>query len=252
MDAENNFKVRLIPVASLKNGASSSAVRAAQVSFDVTPGFSESRTADYTPVIPIHMPGAVQVYRNTSSRSFEISAILISRSIEDARANMANLQKLRGWMMPYFGMTSTITAEQADYRNSQPSDPSNATSVDEETSAADRIRYEGIQLRGAPPDVLFLYAYSTSSNDTRPHADGDVSRVNINRVPVVMTSLNITYPEDVDYIPVYNVSRGRPTRTAEPFPRKMAVSVTLVETHSPREYERFNLNDYKTGNLVNF
>lgn len=243
---ENNFKVRLIPVASLKNSADLSGIRASQVSFDVTPGFSESRSAEYTPVVPIHMPGAVQVYKNTNSRSFEISAMLISRNIEDALKNMSDLQKLRGWMMPYFGKSSTLT-------NAQDQARSMGSKVDASNDqASNRIKYEGVQLRGAPPDVLFLYAYSTGQNDTRPHIDGDASRVNINRVPVVMTNLNITYPDDVDYIPVYDRSKGNPTSYAEPFPKKMTITVSLVETHSPREYERFNLGDYKLGNLTNF
>ena len=107
----------------------------------------------------------------------------------------------------------------------------------------------GVELLGAPPDVLYLYAYSSGvssgAGQDRPNKYG----VNINKVPVVVTSLNITYPDDVDYIPTY--SNGDP-RKSEPFPVKMDVEISLVETHSPREYERFDLMKYKKGVLVNF
>lgn len=251
-DSENNYKVRLIPIASLTYGGDPSSIRESQVAFDVTPSFTETRSAEYTPVTPVHMPGAMQVYKHTNSRQFEITAHLISRSVGDALKNMAYLQKLRGWLLPYFGATDTINDSQRQARanasytqtnqNLQPQTPQ-----ERDSSVRRRVQTEGVQLRGAPPDVLYLYAYSSGANDLR----GIGPRVNINRVPVVMTNLGITYPEDVDYIPVFDPSEG-PSQTSEPFPRKMDVSISLVETHSPREYEKFDLMAYKLGNLVNF
>lgn len=251
-DSENNYKVRLIPIASLTYGGDPSSIRNSQVAFDVTPSFSETRSAEYTPVTPVHMPGAMQVYKHTNSRTFEITAHLISRNVEDALKNMANLQKLRGWLMPYFGATDTITDPQRNNRNnasySQTGQPLPEQSPEQrQAQLIQRVQNEGVQLRGAPPDVLYLYAYSTGTNDGR----GIGPRVNVNRVPVVMTNLGITYPEDVDYIPVYD-PLDLPTQNSEPFPRKMDVSITLIETHSPREYEKFDLMAYKLGNLVNF
>lgn len=247
----NEFKIRLIPMASLVTGQAAD-VRGSQVTFDVTPTFSESRSTEYTPVTPVHMPGAVQMYKHTNSRNFEIGAVLISRNIEDAIKNMSDLQKLRGWMMPYFGTTSTVSSNQQNNRNAVQANNNTmgpTQFIDPSLTQADRVLNEGVQLRGAPPDVLYLYAYSTATNDER---SGGPQRVNINRVPVVMTNLSITYPDDVDYIPVYNASGGGPTKAAEPFPRKLTVSISLVETHSPREYERFDLLKFKQGKLTNF
>lgn len=258
-EIENKYKVRLVPISSLLNGAGE-AVRASQVAFDVTPQFSESRTVEYTPVTPVHMPGAIQIYKHTNSRNFEISATMISRNVADALKNMANLQKLRGWMMPYFGATDTLTNENNRERSGRSTDngpPTRAeplvlTAADKQANAADRVKNEGVQLRGAPPDVLYLYAYSTSGNDSRAGSAGGITRVNINKVPVVLTSLSIAYPDDVDYLPVYDAAKGGPNGYTEPFPKKLTVTVSLVETHSPREYERFDLAAFKLGNLIKF
>lgn len=258
-DIENKYKVRLIPIAALTNGENPDAIRKSQVVFDVTPAFSESRSAEYEALTPVHMPGAVQMYKRTNSRSFEITAHLISRNVQDALKNMAYLQLLRAWMMPYFGASDTLTDKNRQARNensarraNQPGSGSTPLSDTERNAAArDRISSEGVQLKGAPPDVLYLYAYSNNQIDTRSGSTV-FTPVNINRVPVVMTNLGITYPEDVDYIPVYDVSEAPDSTFTQPFPRKMDVSISLVETHSPREYERFDLAAYKLGNLTNF
>lgn len=248
---ENNYMVRLVPIASISVGDPAQ-VRQSTVAFKVTPAFSENRTAEYTPVTPIHMPGAMQVYKHTNSRTFSVTAHLISRNINDAIQNMADLQKLRAWLLPYFGATDTLSSAQTANRKSATYSQTNQNTEPQSQAERDalvrqRIQTEGVQLRGAPPDVLYLYAYSANANDIR----GVGPRVNINRVPVVMTSLDIVYPEDVDYIPVYTQGSG-PTGRTEPFPRKMDVTLTLIETHSPREYEKFDLLAYKLGNLPNF
>lgn len=241
---ENRYKVRLIPISSLIGGEDPDTIRASQVAFDVTPQFAESRSAEYSAVTPVHMPGAIQVYKHTNSRNFEIGAMLISRTVADARRNMANLQKLRGWLLPYFGAgSSTLTDAHKQARANK------SRETDASQTQADRIKNEGVELRGAPPDVLYLYAYSTSGNDL--NGSREQPRMNINRVPVVMTSLNITYPDDVDYIPVYPEDED-PSSSSEPFPVKMQISVSLLETHSPREYENFNLQKFKQGNLISF
>ncbi len=251
-DIENNFKVRLIPISSLTYGGDPTSIRNSQVAFDVTPTFSESRSAEYAQVTPVHMPGAMQVYKHTNSRSFSVGAHLVSRNVSDAIKNMATLQKLRAWLLPYFGeRTNTLSSSQQENRKaSQARTNQNTgplTQEERDAKARERIVSEGVQLRGAPPDILYLYAYSSGTNDLR----GQGPRININRVPVVLSSLEITYPDDVDYIPVYDPEDG-PTGNTEPFPRKMDVSLTLLESHSPREFEQFDLLAYKLGNLANF
>lgn len=257
--ADLNYKVRLISVASLAGIGSYD-----EVVFNVTPRFSESREVDYTSLTPVHLPGSIQVYKNTRARTFSLTAHLVSRTMEEATVNMIYLQTLRGWTMPYFGNSST-TAAAVDQRKAA---AAAQRSKDQDYYTTDRLERSldaseqnkialarqqssgtGVELLGAPPDVLYLYAYSSGvssgTGQDRPNKFG----VNINKIPVVMTSLNITYPDDVDYIPTY--SNGDP-RKSEPFPVKMDVDISLVETHSPREYERFDLMKYKKGVLVNF
>ena len=253
---ENNYKVRLISVASFMGTAG----LREQVIFDVTPKFSESREVEYAPITPVHMPGSIQVYKNTKSRTFTIGARFVSRTVAEATQNMRYLQRLRGWTMPYFGASSTLDSTSQQIRNNA---KTGQTRTDQLTGSGDdrvltpeesmEIRQSqmqtGTELLGAPPDVLYLYAYSTSKNDGNSSGRPTISGVNINRIPVVMTSLNITYPDDVDYIPTN--SNGSPD-ISEPFPIKMDVDITLIETHSPREYEQFDLIKYKRGVLVNF
>lgn len=245
----NNYKVQLIPISSLRNGAYQD-VNTSRVVFEVTPSFTESRTAEYAAVTPAHMPGSIQIYKSTASRTFGVEAKLISRTSQEAQVNRRYLQMLRGWLLPYFGSTTTLSDKQklnryvSDLNTNQ-----GFTFEDQNIAAKERIQHFGVQLTGAPPDVLYLYAYSSSANyDT---GDRKFGTSNVNRVPVVLTSLTITYPEDVDYIPV-SETLSSTTQSVEPFPVSINVSLQLIETHSPTEYERFDLNAYKTGTLANF
>lgn len=85
----------------------------------------------------------------------------------------------------------------------------------------------GKDMLGAPPDVLNFSAY------------GDKT---IGKISVVMISLNITWPNDVDYIS---------TSTGEPFPVILNVDISLKEAWSPKEYTGFDLYAYKKGDLTN-
>ena len=85
---------------------------------------------------------------------------------------------------------------------------------------------------GAPPEVVYLSAYASNN-----------SQRNLYRIPVVVNQLSIPYPSEVDYIQ---------TETGEPFPTLMTIDMNLTETHSPSAYSKFNLADYRKGNLSNF
>lgn len=240
---ENNFKVRLISVLDMAQGYPKDST---QVIFEVTPTLSESRSVDYTPVQPVHMPGGIQVYKFTGSRTFELSAHFISRNVSDAYKNIKNLQTLRSWTLPFFGSSSTDFTGNRNI-SATPSPYAQATPDQQMSMGQDKIKQSGtagVNLLGAPPEVLYLYGYSASQSSDRL----DINGININRIPVVLTSLNFSYPEDVDYIPV-EITPGKKT---EPFPVKMDVTISLTETHSPVEYERFDLLSYKSGSLKNF
>lgn len=240
-----NSKVRLVSV--LSSNRNAPGILRKQVVFDVTPTFNESRSVEYTSVQPVHMPGGIQIYKHTNSPSFSIVAHFISRNTNDALKNIQNLQILRSWTRNFFGKSATTfsSGRSRDQSDAQLEPMNVADSTD---MSIDRIKNStssnssiGVNLLGAPPEVLYLYGYSSQSVDRK-----NVVGVNINRIPVVLTTLDITYPEDVDYIPIQT------TKGAEPFPVKMDVSMTVMETHSPIEYENFSLEAYKSGTLANF
>ena len=214
------YKVRLVSVIGLSTAFNPGDI--SSVVFENTPGFTETGGVEYAAVQPIHMPGSVQMYKFTNARSFTITTKLISRNTADALRNITYLQTLRSWRYPFFGASSS--------------------------TANGSLGNQGVELLGAPPEVLYLYAYSTGQNDKRTPSNGGSSFVNINRVPVVLANLSITYPDDVDYLPISMTPSG----TTEPFPIKIELSITLTETHSPSEFEAFSLTDYKQGNLRGF
>jgi hypothetical protein len=78
---------------------------------------------------------------------------------------------------------------------------------------------------GAPPDVLYLNAYG---------------KYHLHEVPVLLMTYSWTYPDDIDYIA---------SETGHPVPRIIDVSLSFVETHSPKEFESFDLNQYRGGQL---
>jgi hypothetical protein len=191
------------------------------------------------------MPGGIQVYKSTGSRTFEIGAHFISRNTADALQNIKNLQTLRSWTLPFFGASTTsfsgtnnISANPSPYYDMDTplTAPVGQSQITDSTS--------GVNLLGAPPEVLYLYGYSSIASKDRKNVNG----INLNRIPVVVTSLGISYTDDVDYIPV----TMSPTQQTEPFPVKMDVTISLAETHSPVDYEQFNLLSYKLGTLKNF
>lgn len=204
------------------------------VIFEASPVLSESRTVDYAPVTPVHMPGSIQVYKRTNSRAFSLTAQLISRNVEQAGQNMKYLQLLRGWTMPYFGIRSgTDGFTRSDMTSNGWDAASNNGTIDDRTS-----------MLGAPPDVLYLYAYTNNRNSSEDRMTMVDGQINLKKLPVVITSLGIDYPDDVDYIPA--------SPSGEPFPVKMSVRIELAETHSPKGYEQFSLSMFKKGQLVQF
>jgi len=251
----NRFKVKLVQerIDTRTNSRESNPANVGQkkgrwdssrVVFDVTPDIMESREVKYKTLEPIHMPGQIFIYGGTNSRMFALSNIkLISRTIAEATKNMNILWTLRGWTMPYFGegssdLTNEERANRRDLRDGS-LDPSQKAD-----QRAGKLKL-GKSLLGKPPEVLLLSAYSNI---------GDLSSVNgrrnrqfatnLSNIPVVITSLNIPYPSDVDYIPDQN---------GQPIPRVMSIDIQLQETHAPREYTRqFSLQDFRQGILDRF
>lgn len=195
------------------------------VTFDVTPDISESGSVTYKTVDPLHAPGSILVYALTPSRVFQVSSIrLISDTTSNADMNLRTIQLLRSWRMPRFGQPMGQGAS----TTAKITEKSKLGGIDGNyISSPSRL--------GTPPPVLLFSAYSNTNVSNKMQ--------HINRIPVVIENLNITYPSDVDYVP---------TSSGVPMPIIMSIDLTLKETHSPNEYDRFNLDDYRNGILKGF
>jgi hypothetical protein len=86
------------------------------------------------------------------------------------------------------------------------------------------------RMMGAPPPVLEFFGW----------------RGLVGSVPVVMTSLNWTWPKDCDWIPTTSTTGSGTV----PFPTVMTVQFTLVESFSASQFNRFNLEAFASGDMV--
>jgi hypothetical protein len=80
-----------------------------RVVFTVMPTIDESHTAQYDSFSPLHHPGQILKYRSTDSRTWSISAKLISRTPEEASENLDAINLIRSWVMPYYGIGTEST-----------------------------------------------------------------------------------------------------------------------------------------------
>lgn len=242
-EIQNQYKVRL----ELANpyrylNATAAEQRNRSVSFKVTPDVTENRNVNYKTLDPLHMPGQIYVYSGTSSRTFQLSNIrLISRTTKEATDNMRMLHLLRSWAMPYFGNSGTLDSDNKTARAAGVQVDPNLSEADQEVQ---RRKARGTELLGSPPDILLLSAYSPRGEFvSRGGTNRRMMATNIHNVPVVVTNLTIPYPSDVDYIP---------TDDGQPMPRMMTIDIQLSETHSPQEYNKFSIQDFRNGVLTNF
>lgn len=214
------FKVRLKQAKGASSGVDASTLADMQVVFDATPDISENGTVNYKNIDPVHAPGSILVFSSTGARTFQLSGIkLFSRNGEEATRNFDRVQKLRAWRYPVFGRS----VEDKDY---------------------------GTPLLGSPPAVLTFSAYG------RPGGSSESGMANslINRVPVVITSLGIDYPSDVDYLPTIKVKDPALAHIPSgiPVPAIWTISLTLMECHSPTQYQQFSITDFRKGILDGF
>lgn len=161
-----------------------------------------------------------------------IPGVPLSESQKQKLLTSSNKQKAQALLSQMYArdglQSSNFNMQPGSYRR-----------VPVQTATTTTTSQTGSQFLGAPPEVLYLTAYSNPSV-----SGAQLDRMtNIFRIPVVIESLGITYPNDVDYIP---------TIENEPFPIIMNISLSLRETHSPREFENFDLFKYRDGKLPGF
>lgn len=235
----NVYRVKLVSQNTAREGLADQE----RVVFDVTPDLSESRRVNYSSVDPVHMPGQIFVYKNTASRTFSLSNIkLISRTQDEAEKNLNYLWILRSWMMPRFGSGSSTVSPYQQRRRDR---IRNRQYSEDQAASLQKRGQLGTELLGAPPPVLLLSAYSKGFGQMTDQAGDsqEMTKQHINNVPVVMDSLTIPYPSEIDYIK---------STSGVPMPTIMIIDISLLETHSAGEYERFSLDQYKAGILPGF
>lgn len=185
------------------------------VMFDAQPRISITETADYDTLSPIHSVTGFVSFKTSHMKKISITDIrLFSRTPKEASANLKRLHILKSWLKPYFGQSGGGV--------------DGASTVDNGNTTTTSMQ----RMLGAPPDILFLYAYSGATT----------SEQNLKQIPVVIDSLSYDYPNDIDYI---STEVG-----GIPFPVIMTLSLTLLETHSPKEAEEFSLAQYKAGKML--
>lgn len=196
---------------------------------EVTPDLSESQSVNYKQFDPVHAPGSIMTFVNSPSRTFGLSNVkLISTTRAEASKNLKYLSLLRSWTKPVFG---SYTVSKKEGNQQEVIQAQNAV-----VSQTDGFMTSNTDVLGAPPKVLLFSAYSDYT--------GSNGYGNINRIPVVLTSLEIQYPSDVDYIPANEFNT--------PVPVIQTISFNLVETHSASAYRNFSIANYRQGTLVGF
>ena len=87
----SNFKVRLEDS------------RKRTIVFEASPSVGENRAASYTGYGLLHMPAEIIAYQTTGSRHFNVTGPLVSRNVDEARANSGYVDLARSWVLPNFG-----------------------------------------------------------------------------------------------------------------------------------------------------
>jgi len=103
------------------SGDAAAALTNNQVVFDVMPTISETRDANYKSFTPIQHPGEILKYDGSSSRQWGVTARLISRTTKEADLNLAYINLIRSWTMPFYGTgTGTPNTQTTQYLGAPP------------------------------------------------------------------------------------------------------------------------------------
>lgn len=190
------------------------------VVFYITPEISESRSVNYVDIGDIRMPASILIWMGSPSRSFNINGKLLARTQQEADVSFQSLNYLKSWCVARVsGLDSkarTGTATDVNnYIQRQPVAPSYPGDINGVTQAAGT---NAVALKAnAVPTSIALIAPVTPPPNAVPGQtfsvggqlfDKDTPKVlylegysgQFRKIPVVVTSLNISYPSDVNYI----------------------------------------------------
>lgn len=75
------------------------------VTFEASSPLQEDRGATYSNYSIVHLPTTLHAYHSTGGRKLMITGKLVSRTVNEANANLRNLDLIRSWPLPDFGST---------------------------------------------------------------------------------------------------------------------------------------------------
>lgn len=203
------------------------------VKFHITPEVAEARSVNYSEISDVRLPSSILIWMGSPSRNFNINAKFLARSPQEASDAFKNISLLKSWCVTNSPL-GPITRQNVDtilHGTPSPTDttaPASGTETQEtEKSLSETINISG-PLFTDTPEVLLLEGY------------GEQFR----KIPVVITSLNITFPSDTDYI-------ESPQGAWVPILHEISISLKEAREISDRAgaIGGFSLSKFKQGTL---
>ena len=192
--------------------------------FPYTPTINDTATVNYEHYDPVHTNQPFAAFKSVAPKDITIIGTFTAMNQDEAVYCLAAIHFLRTVTKMYFGLGGT------------------------QGSSQDLFSFRGVNLRGTPPPILLLNGYGTAI---------------YHNVPVIVTTYNVELPQDVDYIQVktrsgitrINTDERTATRLSSDItawvPARFIISLTLQVQNTPDRLRRhFNLNDFRTGNLI--
>lgn len=192
--------------------------------FPYTPIIQETTTVNYEMHDLVHSNQPIASFKNVGAKELQISGAFTAQNDVESRYCLAVIHYLRTVTKMYFGIGGDAASK-----------------------------------RGTPPPILLLNGYGTAL---------------FHNLPVIVTTVNIEYPQDVDYVevtPIKKIRRVDRTQeinfdeleeikidTSSPgatgasawIPTKFNIAMTLSVQNTPSRLRRFDLDDFRTGNLI--
>ena len=218
------------------------------VTFFLTPEISESRSVTYVEISDILMPASILIYMGSPSRQFTLNAKFLARSKAEADIAFRNKSLLESWCVTGKNLgTDNLANIAAKAGNQQaiangkditaPNDPTQAaptqsagpTNPPTKTAPATPQSFSSsMNIFAQSPPPLALEGYGGQ----------------FRKIPVVINSLNITYPADVDYIQTSN---------GQMVPILQDIAIGLKEAREISGFKGaisgFSLSAFKAGTL---
>ena len=165
------------------------------VTFFISPEISENRSVTYVEISDVRLPSSILIWMGSPSRNFSLNAKFLARSEQEANVAFRNLNILKSWCVTKSPLDSSNTVTRSNVNDIlktvtvESRDPSNSVEIDtqgdESVTASETSKsFTADSIFQDTPEVLLLEGYGGQFRS----------------IPVVITSLNITFPSDVDYI----------------------------------------------------